>query len=101
MALAFAEVPQGGDGVGGLAPRRDALSKVGLFFLPSRHGISRQSEDSSPCLSFRDMKDYPNQLAGSPGPGNQDKHFWLRWGVASPAGLTLIHKSHLTLDALR
>ncbi|XP_058014075.1 GATOR complex protein DEPDC5 isoform X1 [Ahaetulla prasina] len=33
-----------------------------------RHGISRQSEDSSSCLSFRDMKDYPNQLAGSQGP---------------------------------
>ncbi|ETE62695.1 DEP domain-containing protein 5, partial [Ophiophagus hannah] len=33
-----------------------------------RHGISRQSEDSTSCLSFRDMKDYPNQLAGSHGP---------------------------------
>ncbi|XP_026572887.1 GATOR complex protein DEPDC5 isoform X2 [Pseudonaja textilis] len=33
-----------------------------------RHGLSRQSEDSTSCLSFRDMKDYPNQLAGSQGP---------------------------------
>ncbi|KAG8146439.1 putative DEP domain-containing protein [Naja naja] len=33
-----------------------------------RHGISRQSEDSTSCSSFRDMKDYPNQLAGSHGP---------------------------------
>ncbi|XP_039177071.1 GATOR complex protein DEPDC5 isoform X3 [Crotalus tigris] len=33
-----------------------------------RHGISRQSEDSTSCLSFRDMKDYPNQLMGSQDP---------------------------------
>uniref|UniRef100_A0A0K8RW38 GATOR1 complex protein DEPDC5 n=1 Tax=Crotalus horridus TaxID=35024 RepID=A0A0K8RW38_CROHD len=33
-----------------------------------RHGISRQSEDSASCLSFRDMKDYPNQLMGSQDP---------------------------------
>ncbi|XP_026549093.1 GATOR complex protein DEPDC5-like [Notechis scutatus] len=33
-----------------------------------RHGLSRQSEDSTSCLSFRDLKDYPNQLAGSQGP---------------------------------
>ncbi|XP_029142711.1 GATOR complex protein DEPDC5, partial [Protobothrops mucrosquamatus] len=33
-----------------------------------RHGISRQSEDSTSCLSFRDTKDYPNQLMGSQDP---------------------------------
>ncbi|XP_063171811.1 GATOR1 complex protein DEPDC5 isoform X2 [Candoia aspera] len=33
-----------------------------------RHGISRQPEDSTSCLSFRDMKDYPNQLTSSQGP---------------------------------
>ncbi|KAM6423217.1 GATOR1 complex protein DEPDC5 isoform 3-T3 [Liasis olivaceus] len=30
-----------------------------------RHGIPRQPEDSTSFLSFRDMKDYPNQLTGS------------------------------------
>ncbi|KAM3826448.1 GATOR1 complex protein DEPDC5 isoform 10-T15 [Vipera latastei] len=33
-----------------------------------RHGISRQSEDRTSCLSFRDTKDYPNHLMGSQAP---------------------------------
>ncbi|XP_070618564.1 GATOR1 complex protein DEPDC5 isoform X4 [Erythrolamprus reginae] len=33
-----------------------------------RHSISRQLEDSSSCLGFRNTKDYPNQQTGSQGP---------------------------------